>query len=615
LSEAGIQLLYHGDFDPAGLGIADLVIRRHGARPWRFRALDYLLSEGGTPLTPPAELETPWDPALAAALHAERRAVPEERLLEELLRDLAQEGAGTCAADPTGLEPLSPARVLPLAQAEESAAESQREGAPLHVAELLRGLRCPKRLWLSSREPTSPRPLNPWLARQRREVVAEARRAHPRGCALPEDLAASVPGTRAALAEGQRVLYGAAFERGGLIGRLDLLVARGAPSGAKPTWSLTRVTSASSITPEHVDALALGVWLAEGSGLEVEQAWVAHVDTAATDPAHRLRWSDETRAVRQRLRTLDSDIEASRHTLELPAPPALDVGPQCERGGDRACPYLERCWPDEGPTVFELPRFPARVAWRLHRQGRARLEDPADLPAELSARQRRLALAVLEGRQHFDRQALGEHLSAWPRPWASLDFETIAAALPRYPGARPYEPIPFQFSVHLETPSGLESRDYLHPTPDDPRPALAAQLVGALADHAGAVLVYGLGFEASRLEELACAVPALATELRAIRERLVDLRPLLEERLFDPRLEGSYGLKRVRPLLLGRTAIARILPPSRIDDGLAAQEAYAQLLQSDSTPEGPMAELRAYCCEDSASVLRIALGLRETGSD
>ena len=89
--------------------------------------------------------------------------------------------------------------------------------------------------------------------------------------AAERDLAASVPGTRAALAEGQRVLYGAAFERGGLIGRLDLLVARGAPSGAKPTWSLTRVTSASSITPVpsgSTSAIISSTWGLESGSLE-----------------------------------------------------------------------------------------------------------------------------------------------------------------------------------------------------------------------------------------------------------------------------------------------------------------------------------------------------------
>jgi uncharacterized protein (TIGR02679 family) len=38
----GDELRYHGDFDWPGLAIASSVMRRHGARPWRMSAADYL---------------------------------------------------------------------------------------------------------------------------------------------------------------------------------------------------------------------------------------------------------------------------------------------------------------------------------------------------------------------------------------------------------------------------------------------------------------------------------------------------------------------------------------------------------------------------------------------
>jgi uncharacterized protein (TIGR02679 family) len=38
----GGELRYHGDFDWPGLAIASAVMRRHGARPWRMSADDYM---------------------------------------------------------------------------------------------------------------------------------------------------------------------------------------------------------------------------------------------------------------------------------------------------------------------------------------------------------------------------------------------------------------------------------------------------------------------------------------------------------------------------------------------------------------------------------------------
>lgn len=65
LAEAGADLRYHGDFDWPGLAMADRVLRRFGASPWRMTALDYeagvsLARTHATPSNPsPATRTTP----------------------------------------------------------------------------------------------------------------------------------------------------------------------------------------------------------------------------------------------------------------------------------------------------------------------------------------------------------------------------------------------------------------------------------------------------------------------------------------------------------------------------------------------------------------------------
>jgi uncharacterized protein (TIGR02679 family) len=88
LAAAGARLAYHGDFDWAGIQIANLVVKRHGAVPWRFCSADYRAARGGRPLqgNPVAAV---WDPELQPAMVAGGRAVHEEEVLEVLLEDLA----------------------------------------------------------------------------------------------------------------------------------------------------------------------------------------------------------------------------------------------------------------------------------------------------------------------------------------------------------------------------------------------------------------------------------------------------------------------------------------------------------------------------------------------
>jgi uncharacterized protein (TIGR02679 family) len=88
LAAAGARLAYHGDFDWAGIHIANVVVRRHGAVPWRFCNADYRAARGGRPLEGDP-VAAAWDPDLRAAMLAGGRAVHEEEVLDLLLGDLA----------------------------------------------------------------------------------------------------------------------------------------------------------------------------------------------------------------------------------------------------------------------------------------------------------------------------------------------------------------------------------------------------------------------------------------------------------------------------------------------------------------------------------------------
>jgi uncharacterized protein (TIGR02679 family) len=88
LAAAGVRLGYHGDFDWPGLRIANLIIRRHGAVPWRMSAADYARAAGGSVLEG-LPVDAAWDERLRPAMQAAGRAVHEEQVLADLLGDLA----------------------------------------------------------------------------------------------------------------------------------------------------------------------------------------------------------------------------------------------------------------------------------------------------------------------------------------------------------------------------------------------------------------------------------------------------------------------------------------------------------------------------------------------
>ncbi|WP_431870026.1 TIGR02679 family protein [Nocardiopsis eucommiae] len=86
---AGARLRYHGDFDWAGVHIAQRVIERYDAEPWRMSAADYLdRVRTESPELKGRKRATPWDPSLAVAMVERGRVVFEESVDSALLEDL-----------------------------------------------------------------------------------------------------------------------------------------------------------------------------------------------------------------------------------------------------------------------------------------------------------------------------------------------------------------------------------------------------------------------------------------------------------------------------------------------------------------------------------------------
>ncbi|MXM67393.1 TIGR02679 family protein [Streptomyces sp. HUCO-GS316] len=95
LAAADCTLAYHGDFDWPGIALANRVIKRYAAEPWRMRAADYEYLAArthlhGTPqiLLTGAPVEATWDPELSPAMTALDIALHEEAALDLLLEDL-----------------------------------------------------------------------------------------------------------------------------------------------------------------------------------------------------------------------------------------------------------------------------------------------------------------------------------------------------------------------------------------------------------------------------------------------------------------------------------------------------------------------------------------------
>jgi hypothetical protein len=248
-----------------------------------------------------------------------------------------------------------------------------------------------------------------------------------------------------------------------------------------------------------------------------------------------------------------------------------------------------------------LPKLRARLDEYVARGYR----DVRDVPAsEVSGAARvRVWRATLANRPEIQ-PALGEALRAIPFPRYFLDFETISRAVPVWPGTRPYQAVPFQWSVHLEKTSGdLEHFEHLDLSGEMPARALAQRLLTVLGDE-GPILSYS-DYERQCLRTLAQLVPMLADQLRALEPRLFDLLPLLRANYYHPAMRGSWSIKAVLPTVVPEMRYEDL---GEVREGDAAQRAYQEAVHPAATPlrrHDIEQALRRYCRFDTEAMLRL----------
>ena len=157
-----------------------------------------------------------------------------------------------------------------------------------------------------------------------------------------------------------------------------------------------------------------------------------------------------------------------------------------------------------------------------------------------------------------------------------MDFETFMPAVPLYDDSRPYQQIPFQYSLHYqEDPnSDLKHFEFLADAKGDPRIPFIENLLRD-TEGEGDILVYNQSFEMSRLKEIARDFPQFANDIEERLTRIKDLMlPFQKKYFYKPEMQGSYSIKKVLPALVPDMSYDGL----EIAEGGAAMNAFESLI-------------------------------------
>jgi hypothetical protein len=128
-------------------------------------------------------------------------------------------------------------------------------------------------------------------------------------------------------------------------------------------------------------------------------------------------------------------------------------------------------------SICRLPFINAQAATALIEAGIKTIDEIED-PSALGRSTQRYLNALANGSCTVDKKALDLFLSGVAYPVYYLDYETSQSLLPPWDGTRPYQQVPFQYSLHIQREPGGEitHREYLHSDPSNPMPALLERL-------------------------------------------------------------------------------------------------------------------------------------------
>jgi len=472
------------------------------------------------------------------------------------------------------------------------------------------GLQCHKKLWWEVHEPDAielqPDKVLQDLFDQGHQVGEVARTRYPGGVLidLPHDARAErVAATRKALDAGAPAIFEATFIADETYVAIDVLEKQG------DGYHLTEVKSSTSQKVEHISDVAIQARVAAACGVKITAAAVLHLNKEFRNPdtGDLFERTDVTGPVVAFLPLVPDEIERQREMLAGPLPD-VPVGLHCFE--PRECPFMGRCWPDAPDHIRHLAGVgPKRTAAYLARG----ISSIGELPAKekLNFTQRRQLRAMAEQCIIVEPTLARQLEPLEVARLGFLDFETIARAIPVWPGMAPWQQAAAQFSYHERQPDGSYTHAaFLAEGPDDARPKLAAAMVRATAQ-ADRVVMY-TPFEKTRIRELQRAVTELSAELTALEAKLIDLHPVVKNCVYHPDFRGSFSLKYILTPLVPELTYNDLV----IVDGRVASVEIARLLfVADKIPRQERDRVRQdllnYCERDTWAMVKLVERLRE----
>lgn len=474
----------------------------------------------------------------------------------------------------------------------------------------MRGLQCSKSLYLyknfiQKRDPVSNE--QQAIFNRGNNVGVLAQNLFPGGTdATPSkrsDNIAAVENTRKLMERGVEVIYEAAFQHQQVLAILDILVKRDGE------WYAYEVKSSTKISPVYLLDASLQYWVITNSGVALKDISLViinnqYIRNGEVDLNQLFSFKSVLKNALENQEMVNQNVQRSLSVAVNPAEPDVKIGEQCFSPYN--CDFMGNCWKQvpKVNSIFEINSIKKSELFELFNKGYKTIEQIPE-KNELDKNVNIHIQAVKKNEVYIDKTAIEKFLSKIKYPVCFMDFETFMPAVPIYQQTKPYQHIPFQYSLHYkkEKEGVLDHFEFLADQHSDPRKDFVESLLRDTQSE-GTILVYDILMERNVLNGLKKDFPEYAEAIDERLNRMVDLvQPFQERSYYHPAMKNSFSIKNVLPALVPELNYSGL----KIASGSVAMIAFESLRKESDMFRilDTREQLLEYCKMDTLAMVKV----------
>jgi len=427
------------------------------------------------------------------------------------------------------------------------------------------------------------------------------------------DLSAMIEKTRACIENGTNIICEASFSIDGNYCAVDVLrkTDEGYAIYEVKSSSFPELDGKEVKLEKYAPDIAYQKWVLTQCGIKVTGTYLVCLNSdyrlnGDLDVQKLFVIIDMADLVANELAGLPERVVDAMRILQQSEEPAIEISASCNK--PYPCAFWAYCTKHiPNPSVFNLYRMKLADKLELYRQGFVTYEDVRS--HDLKPIHRTQVECTLQQKQYIDVDGIHGFLDTLSYPLFFLDFETMQPAIPLYQGTKPYQQIPFQYSLHIIDKEGgeLQHCEHLGISGTDTRRLLAEHLCDDIPKDV-CTLAYNKKFECGRIKEMAEAFPDLADHLMNIHDNILDLLdPFQAGYYYLPAMGGSFSIKSVLPALFPDDPELNYHNlDCRVQNGGDAMTIFPRIkdMPIDEQLETRKA-LLAYCCLDTLAMVKL----------